>query len=54
MIYVIQLKISDNRQDIQEYNLLDSIPKDIASIQKPSKDVIQAHITRFQTHTTNS
>ena len=52
---VIQLRISDNRHDMQEYNLPDSIPKNIASVQKPSKeDVIQAHITRFQTHTTNS
>ena len=46
---VIQLRISDNRHDMQEYNLPDSIPKNIASVQKPSKeDVIQAHITRFK------
>ena len=46
---VIQLRISDNRHDMQEYNLPDSISKNIVSIQKPSKeDVIQAHITRFK------
>ena len=51
---VIKLRLSD-RQDIQEYTLPDSIPKNIAPVQRPSKDdVVQAHITRFQTHTTNS
>ena len=51
---VIKLRLSD-RQDIQEYTLPDSIPKNIAPVQRPSKEeAIQAHITRFQTHTTNS
>ena len=52
---VIQLRISDSRQDMQEFNLPDSIPKNIASMHKPSKeDVIQARITWFQMRTTNS
>ena len=47
---VIQLRLQDNRQDIQEYNVPDSIPKNIASTPKPAKeDTIQAHITRFHT-----
>ena len=52
---VIQLRLRDDRQDIQEYSVPDSIPKNIATVPKPAKeDTIQAHITRFHTSTSNN
>ena len=52
---IIQLRLNDDRQDLQEYTLPDSIPKNIASVPKPSKEeVVQAHITRFHTSMTTT
>ena len=53
---VIQLRQhDDDRQDIQEYSIPDSIPKNIATVPKPDKeDVVHAHITRFHPRTTNT
>ena len=52
---VIRLRLKDDRQDLQEYTLPDSIPRNIASIPKPSKEeVVQAHITRFCTGMTTT
>ena len=52
---VIQLRLQDNRQDIQEYSVPDSIFKNIAPVPKPAKeDTIQEHITRFHTSTNNN
>ena len=53
---VIQLKQhDDDRQDKQEYSMPDSIPKNIASVPKPSKDdVVHAHIKWFHPRTTNT
>ena len=41
---VIQLRLQDNRQGIQEYSVPDSIPKNIAPVPKPAKeDAISKH-----------
>ena len=48
---VIQLRHTPSKLDIHNFELPDSIPKNIAqSEQPPKQQVIDAHITRFNKH----
>ena len=52
---VIQLRHIPSKQDIHNFELPDSIPKNIAQSEEPPKQqVIDAHITRFTRHHKNN
>ena len=50
---VIKLRQTPHRLDIHDFELPDSIPKNIAQLERPPKQqVIDTHITRLAKHTT--
>ena len=51
-----QLRLSERRRELLDYDKPDSIPRNIASIERPSKELVAQHISRFpaQAHSHNS
>ena len=54
---VLQLRMDRDKQKLFDYDTPDTIPQNIASVERPSKEqVIAQHISRFpaqsKTHTT--
>ena len=47
---VAQLRLNERRRELLDYDKPDSIPQNIASIERPSKEqVVAQHISRFST-----
>ena len=45
---VAQLRLNERRRELLDYDKPDSIPQNIASIERPSKELVVAqHISRF-------
>ena len=52
-----QLRLSERRRELLDYDKPDSIPQNIASLERPSRELLVAqHISRFptQAHSHNS
>ena len=53
---IAQLQLNERRQELLDYDKPDSIPQNIANIERPSKEqVVAQHISRFpaQAHSHN-
>ena len=49
---VLRLRQTHSRQDLTDYQLPDTIPRNIALTERPPKQqVLDAHISRFRTRT---
>lgn len=52
---VIQLRLSDDKQDVLHYDTPSTLPQNIAKTERPPKDdVIATHITRFPPQQTDN